>query len=188
MSKKFIKLQLFGDPSGDPSKAPDTSVDGKNQPGADGVDTAPNAAEELYDFQKNYVTKEKYDEAVKRGDEYLKAIINHTEKDVLQKEGVNPPKVDVQNLARKTFSEDNQMSDLDYCKNVLKIRNAQIEAGAIDPFLPPDPDDRDYVIAENVADVLEQCITEAKGNNASFIALFQSRLKDVPLPKNFLRR
>lgn len=188
MSKEFIKIQLFGAPPGDPTKAPDTAVDGKKQPGADGDDTAPNAAEELYNFQENYVTKEKYDAAVKRGDDYLKAIISHTEKDLLQNEGVKTPEVDVQKLARKTFSEDNQMSDLEYCKNVLMIRNAQIEAGAVDPFLPPEPDERDYIVAENVADVLDQCITEAKGNNASFIALFQSRLKDVPLPKNFLRR
>lgn len=189
MSEQFIKLQLFGDPAGDPAASgKDPAGSPTPTPGAAGDDTASNAAEELYNFQENFVPKAKYDEAVKRGDNYLQAIIKHSEADVLKKEGVVTQDVNVQDLARKTFIEDNQMTDLEYCQNVLTIRNAQIAAGAPDPFLPADPEDRDYQIAENVADVLDQCIKEAKGNNASFIALFNARLKDTPLPKNYLRR
>lgn len=189
MSEQFIKLQLFGDPAGAPGPRGDDPAGFTQQtPGAGGDDTASNAAEELYSFQENFVPKAKYEEAVKRGDNYLQAIIKHSEADVLKKEGVVTQDVNVQELARKTFVEDNQMTDLEYCQNVLTIRNAQIAAGAPDPFLPADPEDRDYQIAENVADVLDQCIKEANGNNASFIALFHSRLKDAPLPKNFVRR
>jgi len=81
------------------------------------------------------------------------------------------------------------MTDLEYCENALKLRNARIASGDPDPFLPNDPDEKDVEIANNVADVFEQCIKAADGNNAAFVAMLQSKIKETSgLPKNFIRR
>ena len=187
MKKTFIKLQLFGDPSGDPNaQAPNAAAGGAQTPGAVGDDATPNAAQELIEFKKNFVSREQYEKEKERADGYLAAILNNREDDVVAKEGeviINP-----EDIAKEMFVEDNKMTDLEYCENALALRKARLAAGDKDPFLPDDPDDKDYEIAQNVADVFEDCIKGANGNNATFMALIQSRMKDTPILPNFKRR
>ena len=186
--RNFIKLQLFGDPAGDPAAAaPNAAASGAPTPGAGGDDATPNAAQELIDFKKNFVSREQFEAEKRRADGYLAAILNNREEDVAASE--SGEKVDPEEIARKTFVEDNNMTDLEYVENCLKIREARLAAGEPDPFLPDDPDDKAYEIAQNVADVFEDCIKGANGNNATFMALIQSRMKDSPtLLKKPLRR
>ena len=73
------------------------------------------------------------------------------------------------------------MRDLEYMTKVLQVRAARIAAGQRDPFLPENYEDRNIESAENFAEVARECIELAKGDNASFIALFNSRIKDTPM-------
>ena len=187
MTHNFIKLQLFGDPTGDPNAHANGSTDPMAQtPGAGG--DAPNAAEELLEFKKKYVPVEKYEAERNRADSYLAAIMNNREADIVARES-DDDEVDADALAKEMFVEDNKMTDLEYCENALKLRNARLLAGETDPFLPNDPDEKDVEIANNVADVFEQCIKAADGNNAAFVAMLKTRIKETSvLPKNFIRR
>ena len=187
MKNQFIKVQLFGDPAGDPNAQANGSTDPMAQtPGAGG--DAPNAAAELLEFKKKYVPVEKYEAERNRADGYLAAIMNNRENEIVAREG-GDNEVDADALAKEMFVHDNQMTDLEYCENALKLRNARLAAGEVDPFLPNDPDEQDVEIANNVADVFEQCIKAADGNNAAFVAMLQSRIKETSgLPKNFIRR
>ena len=71
------------------------------------------------------------------------------------------------------------MSNLEYWTKTLALRKAVIEKGDPDPFLPVgakiSPDEDDVVKANNVADVVEECIKESEGNSDVFTALLQSR-------------
>ena len=74
MEEKFIKLQLFGDPSGDPNaNAKDPS--GSGDPGAGGDDATPNAAQELIEFKKKFVSREQYEAEKQRADEIGRAHV-----------------------------------------------------------------------------------------------------------------
>lgn len=198
MTPNFIKLQLFGDPAGDPQQTAQNAPASSATPPA-GTDTVPpeNDAELLLRFKQEHVRREELDKANARADAYLKAIMENREAEIIEAEGKKEEKINADELARKTFVPDNGMSDIEYAENVLKIRNARIAAGERDPFLPNNyaegtiasDMERDKEIAENVADVLEQCIELADGDNASFIALFQSRIREGKLPpiKNIRR-
>lgn len=85
------------------------------------------------------------------------------------------------------------MSNIEYAKHALSIRKKMIELGQPDPFLPKGhdfkPDESDKQHAQNVADVFEECIEAANGDNALFTATLQSRIaEDSPLMKNFMAK
>ena len=102
--KNFIKIQLFGDPAGDPNaKGPNAAANGPQTPGADGDDAPQNAAQELLDFRKNFVTREKYEEAVKRGDDFLRAIVENREDEVIPED--QSKKIDPNKIAKDLFKE-----------------------------------------------------------------------------------
>lgn len=185
---KFIKIQLFGDPSGDPQQnAPDAAAKGAIT-GAGGAETAPNDADWLIQFKKEHVSREEYEREKNRADSYLKAIMEDRE-DTLEEVARKEKAVDYKKLAAETFVEDNRMTDIEYITNVLEIRDAAIKAGKADPFLPQNPEPRDVEIAEAVADVFRECLELAAGDNASFNGILQGRMKDSKMPlNNYMRR
>ena len=184
MEKKFIKIQLFGDPSGDPQQNTLNPSGNDSLVPDQGDDAAPNDAAALIEFRKRHVTREEYEREKNRADSYLKAILENREEEIAQQEG-SAEKVNADDLCKKLFVEDNSMSDIEYVTNALNLRKARIASGERDPFLPDSPEDRDIEIAQNVAEVLEECVRLANGDNTSFIALLQGRMKDGKLPKFF---
>ena len=196
MSEQFIKVQLFGEPAGDPSASgSDPSGSTTPTPGAEGGEATPNAAKELLDFKKKFVSREEYEKAVKRGDDFLAAIMENRESEIVGEQKAKEEKETADDIAKRMFVPDNNMSDIEYIQNALKLRDLRIKAGETDPFLPDNPRDEDYEIAQNVADVFEDCLKLANGDNGAFLALLQSRIKDdSPMQKakqsqnNFKRR
>ena len=93
--------------------------------------------------------------------------------------------VDIQDLRNDLFTKD--LSNLDYCTKALQLRNALIEKGENDPFLPIgekiQPTDEDIKCAEKVADGLQRMIDESNGSPDAFNALYQSRVVDPVLPR-----
>ena len=93
--------------------------------------------------------------------------------------------VDIQALRNDLFTKD--LSNLDYCTKALQLRNALIEKGENDPFLPigekVQPTDEDIKCAEKVADGLQRMIDESNGSPDAFNALYQSRVVDPVLPR-----
>lgn len=194
MSEQFIKLQLHGDPAGDPGQ-PGVDPAGSNQPtpGAEGGEATPNAAKELIEFKKKYVSREEYDKAVKRGDDFLAAIMENREGEIAGQQKEKEDKETAEDIAKRMFVPDNNMSDIAYVENALKLRDLRIKAGERDPFLPDNPREEDYEMAQNVADVFADCLKLADGDNGAFLALLQSRIKDDPpmqkaMSQNNLRR
>ena len=71
------------------------------------------------------------------------------------------------------------LSNLEYWKKTLALREAVIKKGDPDPFLPIgtkiSPTSDDVAKAENVAKVVQKCIDECNGDSELFTAMLQSK-------------
>lgn len=71
------------------------------------------------------------------------------------------------------------LSNLEYWKKTLALREAVIKKGEPDPFLPVgtkiSPTSEDVAKAENVAKVVQKCIDECNGDSELFTAMLQSK-------------
>ena len=93
----------------------------------------------------------------------------------------------VEELRKKLFDGDGNLSNLDYISAVVDLRDALIEAGKPDPFLPfghnTVPSREEVEQAERVAAVFKECIEYADGDSSIFTNELQRRTIDVRLGK-----
>lgn len=160
----------------------------ENKPGEPNVNVEQMDAENYIDIVKklkeNTVSKEDYEKLQEENKKLANTIANGLT--VQPKEETKKAEVDINQL-RKNFLKENQ-SNLEYAKNVLALRNALMEKNPEDdPFLPKghniNATEQDKIDAQNVADVLEQCIELADGNSDAFTIALQNRMVDIKLPK-----
>lgn len=160
----------------------------ENKPGEPNVNVEQMDAENYIDIVKklkeNTVSKEDYEKLQEENKKLANTIANGLT--VQPKEEPKKAEVDINEL-RKNFLKENQ-SNLEYAKNVLALRNALMEKNPEDdPFLPKghniNATEQDKIDAQNVADVLEQCIELADGNSDAFTIALQNRMVDIKLPK-----
>lgn len=160
----------------------------ENKPGEPNVNVEQMDAEKYIDIVKklkeNTVSKEDYEKLQEENKKLANTIANGLT--VQPKEEQKKAEVDINEL-RKNFLKENQ-SNLEYAENVLALRNALMEKNPDDdPFLPKghniNATEQDKIDAQNVADVLEQCIELADGNSDAFTIALQNRMVDIKLPK-----
>ena len=134
--------------------------------------------EAIKEMKTNYVPKEQLEKLKGENKQLLDALINGKEINIEKEEPV-----DIKQLRKDLFNKDAQMSNLDYISNALKLRDALIEKGERDPFLPygdkVNLTAEHYDKAENVAQVLKECVEFADGDSGIFTAELQRRTKDV---------
>lgn len=103
-----------------------------------------------------------------------------------QLEPTTEVKPDIKELRNKLFG-DNDLSNLEYIKTTLDLRNALIENGERDPFLPVGdkaPLTADIVEgAQKVAEALQEMVDFADGDSGIFTAEYQRRVKDSGIPR-----
>ena len=137
-------------------------------------------------LKENSVSKDDYDKLRLDNKRLIDALANGT-----QLEGKVEPKIDavenINNLRKKLFSKGNDLDNLEYCKTAVELRDALIEKGERDPFLPFGHDvvatDSDYESANRVATVIKECIDYADGDSNIFTNELQRRTVDVVIPK-----
>ena len=137
----------------------------------------------ISEMKKNYVPKDKLDQLQADNKKLLEALVSGKQIDIPQEK-----KVDVNELRKKLYGKEADLSNLDYISTTLELRKALIDAGERDPFLPVG--DRvtitadHYEKAEQVADFLQSCVDFADGDSGVFTAEYQRRVKDSSfLPK-----
>lgn len=153
----------------------ETSVSGKEV-----VDSSTDYIAAIKELKQNSVDRSEYLKVKAENKKLLDAIVNGQEVDVKKPE---KPKADIGQLRIDLFSTTRELSNLEYCSKALELRNSLIESGQPDPFIPVGKQitatDEDIVKAQNVADVLKQCIEYADGDSEVFTNELQRRTNDV---------
>lgn len=92
------------------------------------------------------------------------------------------PKPDINELRKRVFDNEHQ-SNLEYWGAVLELRDAVIDSGAPDPFLPQGhkvvPTSEDFECANRVAAVVKECIDYADGDSQLFTNELMRRTVEV---------
>lgn len=135
--------------------------------------------EAIKKIKETSVDRSKYDELKAENKKLLDSIINGA--DIGQQPEVK--KESIEELRAKYLKED--QTNLEYITNALNLRQALIDDGQPDPFLPTGsqilPTDQDVAAANKVAEVLQECVEEAKGDSDVFTNELQRRLVDVKI-------
>ena len=95
--------------------------------------------------------------------------------------------MNINNLRKKLFGKGNNLNNLEYCDTALQLRDALIENGDKDPFLPFGHNviatESDIETANRVANVMRECIDYAEGDSDIFTNELQRRTVDISIPK-----
>lgn len=131
----------------------------------------------IREMKQNSVDRAMYNKLKGENQRLLDALVNGKEIEMKQEEPV-----DINQLRQNLFNRDGQMSNLEYISSALKLREALIERGERDPFLPygdkVNLTAEHYDKANQVATVLRECVEFADGDSGIFTAELQRRTKD----------
>lgn len=143
-----------------------------------------NAIKEL---QNNTVSKEQYQKLRSENKKLLDALVRG---ETIEAQPVKQ-KADINELRNKLFKKENQMTNLEFVETSLALRDALMEAGEADPFLPVgsriSPTPEEARLAENAAQIYRECIEYADGNSEVFTNELMRRTVDV-MPSRSGRR
>lgn len=135
----------------------------------------------IKELKQNSVDKDKYDALVLEKKQLLDALVNGQEVEV-----DNKAETDLSSLRKELFENDN-LTNLEYVSKALELRNALLEKGEEDPFVPHgsmiSPTQADYEKAERVATVLQEMVDVSEGDPNVFLNEFQRRVKETNIPK-----
>ena len=141
---------------------------------------------QIKNLKENSVSRDDYDKLKADNKKLIDALANGSQiNDKVE------PKIDavenINNLRKKLFSKGNDLNNLEYCDTALQLRDALIENGERDPFLPFGHNvvatDSDHETANRVATVMKECIDYADGDSDIFTNELQRRTVDVVIPK-----
>ena len=137
-----------------------------------------NYIEEIQKLKENTVDKTKYDKVVDENKKLVKALVEGGQID----NGQAPEPVNIEAIRKELFTEDCELNNLEYCTKALQLRDALIEKGEPDPFLPIGShvalEESDIATANRVADTIKECIEYADGDNSVFTAKLNSVMVD----------
>ena len=141
--------------------------------------------DQIKKLKENSVSKDDYDKLRLDNKRLIDALANGTQMDVVESKVSAVDKIN--ECRKKLFGKGNNLNNLDYCKTAVELRDALIEAGDRDPFLPFGHNvvatDSDYETANRVATVMKECIDYADGDSDIFTNELQRRTVDVVIPK-----
>lgn len=134
-------------------------------------------------MKKDYVPKKQLDDVKAENRKLLDALVSGKQIDLPSETAEKP---NIQDLRNKLFKIDNNCNNLEYVKTVLDLRNALIDAGERDPFLPVGDQvsltAEHYDKAQMIADGLQHCVDFADGDSGIFTAEYQRVVKDPTIP------
>lgn len=138
-----------------------------------------NYIEAIKEMKANSVDRAAYDKLKEDNKQLLDALINGGQ--VSQEIKKEP--VDIDKLRRKLFSQDSDLSNLEYMKTALELREELLDRGSPDPFLPYGqnitPTDEDIKTADRVAEAIKASIEYADGDSEVFTNELQRIMVDT---------
>lgn len=144
------------------------------QDGVDDIDA-------FIEYKNNSVSRELYDKKCEEVTKLKKALVSGEQVEQLVKE----EKIDLDKLMKETYTKN--LTNLDYIKNTLKIREEMIKQGKRDPALPVGDQvtatDEHTQRMNRVAEGLQQLVDYADGNPTVFLDAYQRTVIDPVIPK-----
>lgn len=152
-----------------------------NVTGNEVEDMTPDYLAAIKELKENSVDRSKYEQLRAENKRLLDSVINGQTVDLPS--AASKPSVD--ELRKKLF-KDEPVNNLEYCESALALRDALIENGEKDPFLPYGskiaPTNEDVECANRVAEVLKECVEYADGDPQLFTNELQRRTLDTGRP------
>ena len=131
---------------------------------------------EIQNLRETTVSKDEYNSLREENKRLISSLANG--------ETITQPKAkpDIKELRKRVFDNEHQ-SNLEYWGAVLELRDAVIDSGAPDPFLPQGhkvvPTTEDFECANRVAAVVKECIDYADGDSQLFTNELMRRTVEV---------
>ena len=142
--------------------------------------------EAIQTLKQNSVDKAKYEALRLENKKLLDAVINGQpgqEEQVVVKHS----KEQIDDLRNELFNSPRELNNLEFITKTMELREALMENGEPDPFLPVgkqiSPTRDDIEGAEKVAQVYKECIDYAEGDSEVFTNELMRRTRDVKLPR-----
>ena len=137
----------------------------------------------IADLKANTVSKESYMKLKAENKRLISNLVAGSQEESIPKK----EKADIGQLRKELFDRDSSKTNLDYVSKSLQLREALLESGAKDPFLPWGkqiaPTKADEEAATRVAEALQECVDYADGDPAVFNSELQRILNDTPAIK-----
>lgn len=147
------------------------------------LDNTEDYIQAINDLKANSVSRESYMKLKAENKRLISNLIEGKQEESLPKK----EKVDIGQLRKELFDRDASKTNLDYVSKSLQLRDALLERGDKDPFLPWGkqiaPTKADEEAASRVAEALQECVDYADGDPAVFNSELQRILNDTPAIK-----
>ena len=137
-------------------------------------------------LKQNSVDRSEYDKLRAENKKLIDAVVNGQpgqEEQVVVKHS----KEQIDDLRNELFNSPKELNNLEYVTKAMELREALMENGEPDPFLPVgkqiSPTRDDLEGAEKVAQVYKECIDYAEGDSEVFTNELMRRTRDVKLPR-----
>ena len=140
----------------------------------------------IKELKENSVNRSEYDKLRAENKRLIDAVVNGQpgqEEQVVVKHS----KEQIDDLRNELFNSPRELTNLEYVTKAMELREALMENGEPDPFLPVgkqiSPTRDDIEGAEKVAQVYKECIEYAEGDSEVFTNELMRRTRDVKLPR-----
>lgn len=175
---KLVRKFLYPDPNGEQGGSQEEKDKKLREQKPEEQDTVA-LAKALQEARANSVPKEKYEQLEAENRRLVSEVINGG--GAGNGQATPETKVDIKALREELYGPKSaDLSNLEFWKKTLDLRNAVIEQEGYDPFLPHGakikPDDNDVERAEAVAKTVKECIDKSEGSSEVFTALLQQQI------------
>ena len=140
----------------------------------------------IKELKEKSVDRSEYDKLRAENKKLIDAVVNGQpgqEEQVVVKHS----KEQIDELRNDLFNSPKELNNLEYVTKAMELREALMENGEPDPFLPVgkqiSPTRDDLEGAEKVAQVYRECIDYAEGDSEVFTNELMRRTRDVKLPR-----
>lgn len=144
--------------------------------------TAQDYINAIKELKETTVSKELYDKKVQENKQLLDTLV--------QGGSISPETAEEAKKTSADYAKElaKPHTNLEYAKISLKHREACIQEGHPDPYMPSgmnfrDGRPEDAGDAEAVAEMLQSCIDDCDDNPDVFLSLYQARTVDLPMAK-----
>ena len=140
----------------------------------------------IKELKENSVNRSEYEKLRAENKKLIDAVVNGQpgqEEQVV----VRHSKEQIDDLRNELFNSPRELNNLEFITKAMELREALMENGEPDPFLPVgkqiSPTRDDIEGAEKVAQVYKECIEYAEGDSEVFTNELMRRTRDVKLPR-----